>query len=178
MQIAIVGCMGPQLRVPCQAATLYTGGYFRSCFDAAAVLVGPGNVLLLSARYGLMRPYHRVEPYQQLLSRPGSITVEQIREQARADPGIQDVTAIGLCGSRFADLISQVWADVELPLTSLGVADARRIMALLKRDKAFRVKCPRCGARYGQRCRDEHGQTAPGGLMHSARADAWRALAS
>jgi hypothetical protein len=46
--------------------------------------LGPARVLILSARYGLVRPEDLLEPYDLRMGQPGSVMVQTLAQQARS----------------------------------------------------------------------------------------------
>jgi hypothetical protein len=88
----VIPCGGAKLGHAAPAAQLYTGSMFRHTLekvtrcaelDTAAGL-GPARVLILSARYGLVELSDMLEPYDVKMSDAGSVTADQVAEQASA----------------------------------------------------------------------------------------------
>jgi hypothetical protein len=77
------------------AGDLYVGGFFRHNLRYALSIADQDHIFILSAKHGLIRPGKWLEPYNVMFGMPGSITVEQVRQQA-VDLGIADETAFVL----------------------------------------------------------------------------------
>jgi hypothetical protein len=118
-RIAVVACGARKLDRPAPAAQLYTGQYFRACY-AAAQVVAPGRVFILSAKHGLLIPTAVVAPYDLRLGQAGSITASQLALQAVAHR-VAACQVTALCGARYAELAAHVWDTVEVPLAGLGI---------------------------------------------------------
>lgn len=63
---------------------MHLGNYHRACHAAAAALTTPDQILILSALHGLLPLDQIIEPYDQRMRDPGSITTAQLVEQAAA----------------------------------------------------------------------------------------------
>jgi hypothetical protein len=87
----VVPCCGEKLDRPAPARELYRGQMFRHTLErverAAAMDVEdgrPARVLILSALHGLIELDTVLAPYDLKMGKPGSVTVEQLTEQALA----------------------------------------------------------------------------------------------
>lgn len=139
-RIALVGCGAQKLDHAAEAASMYVGPYFRSCY-AAADAIAPGQVWILSALYGLLRPWTLIRPYDLTIGQLGAVTAGTVSLQA-ARAGILDVDVIALCGSRYADIARAVWPGrVETPLQGLGLG-AQRALCNQLRDRALSTRRP------------------------------------
>lgn len=132
-RIVIVGCGAQKRDVEAMASDMYTSQYFRGCWEAA-VEMGPGNVFILSALYGLMRPWKRIQPYNLRLGGEGSITAARLAVQAQQE-GVLSADVVALCGADYADLIDQVWTGsiVSRPLQGLGIGRQKHRLVHLRR---------------------------------------------
>src|SRR5258708_6437878 len=82
----IIPCGATKLDRPAPARDLYTGPMFRHTLAAAQAetdAIG-GRVLVLSARHGLIDLDTVLEPYDQKMGQPGSVTPDTIAAQATA----------------------------------------------------------------------------------------------
>lgn len=86
----VIPCSAAKLDHAAPARDLYTGTMFRhtlanvermAAVDNAEGL-GPARVLILSARYGLIDLDTVIEPYEQRMDQPGSITADDLADQA------------------------------------------------------------------------------------------------
>jgi hypothetical protein len=117
-RLIIVGCGAGKLDIPAPASVLYTGPYFRACYKAAGRLA-TGLVLILPAKYGLLRPDQVISPYDVTLGRAGAVNAAKLRAQARR-LGLLDCPVTVLAARRYAGLVLRVWPDAETPLAGLG----------------------------------------------------------
>jgi hypothetical protein len=117
--IALVGCGKAKLDHEAPAGQLYTGSCFRACY-AAAQVVAPGRVFILSALYDALAPSQPILPCDLTLGQPGSVTAREVELTAMAH-GVHREPVVALCGSRYTNLARQVWAHVDTPLAGLGI---------------------------------------------------------
>jgi hypothetical protein len=104
----VVPCAADKADHATTAELLYTSANYRLTL-AAAKNAGCDEVLILSAKYGLLRLTDEVEPYDVKMGDAGCVTVAQVRSQA---------CWLGLTGLDDAD----VWAM--LPKAYFAVLDA------------------------------------------------------
>ena len=117
--IVIIPCGGKKREMPCAAGNLYIGPYFKGCMAYALSKVGPERVFILSAKYGLISPNDRIEPYDLRMGNEGCVTADKVREQA-IQRGLlgEEVTALG--GDEYIQVVKQVWPNAATPLTGVG----------------------------------------------------------
>lgn len=79
----VVPCSGEKVDQAAPAADLYQGQTFRYVTPRVQALADDegAQVLILSAKYGLVRPEQIIEPYDQCMGAPGSITRDQLAAQ-------------------------------------------------------------------------------------------------
>ncbi|MFG2404237.1 DUF6884 domain-containing protein [Streptomyces brevispora] len=121
---------GPVVVIPCGAAKLphnaparelYTGSYHRACARAAATLAGgSGTVLILSALYGLTPLDRVIAPYDLRMGQAGSVTGDQLRDQARALGVDRAEDVVILAGATYTAAAREVWPEASTPLAGLG----------------------------------------------------------
>lgn len=115
-KVVIVGCGRAKAAHPATAGELYTGSYHAACRRAAAARAGAdGTILILSAKHGLLALDERVEPYELRMGQAGSVTADQVRQQAAAR-GLLDAQVTVLAGRAYARLVAQVWPHAVQPL--------------------------------------------------------------
>ena len=124
-------CGSAKLDHKAPAGELYVGPYHRSCRDAADALTAEGGtVLILSARYGLVTLDQEIEPYDLRMGQLGSVTVEQLREQARDLGADAAENVIILGGEAYTNAALQVWPQAATPLAGLsGMGYQRQYLA-------------------------------------------------
>lgn len=130
-QLVVIGCGAAKLDRPAPAADLYVGGYFRLALAAALQLADRDDVLVLSAKHGLLGLGDVVAPYDLTMGQPGSVTAQQLAHQA-AVRGQLGRPVLALCSRRYAAMLQLVWADVATPLAGLGIGHQRHVLALLR----------------------------------------------
>lgn len=82
----VIPCGADKADAPAPAAELYVGSMFRMALAAAeteAAEIG-ATVLIFSALHGLVELDTVLAPYDVKMGDPGSVTVEQVAEQAQA----------------------------------------------------------------------------------------------
>jgi hypothetical protein len=133
MPVIVVGCGSAKAPGRLPAGHKYVGSFHRAARRAAAVMAARtgGQVLIMSARYGLVTLDTEVDDYDLRIGDPAAVTATRIAEQAAA-LGITDAAVTVLAGRRYADLISTVWPHAARPLDG-----ARGIGEQLARMKAI-----------------------------------------
>ena len=122
LPLVIVPCGGAKLNRPAQAGEMYVGQYHRACRAYALVLTG-GNatwVLILSAKYGLLRLDDLVEPYDLRMGRLGCVTRSEVWEQAAVMKLLDHERVVALGGREYVDVCRSVWPHCETPLAGTG----------------------------------------------------------
>jgi hypothetical protein len=117
--IVIIPCGAKKLDHRTRAGSLYVGAYFRACKRAAFVLAPQSQILILSARYGLLGLDDEVEPYDLRMGQAGSVSIEVVRGQAE-QRSLLDAEVIALGGRRYTDIACAVWPCCRTPLAGLG----------------------------------------------------------
>lgn len=127
-RIIIVPCGGAKLSEPAPAGAMYIGSYHAATRRAAEAL--GGELWILSAKYGFLRPTETIEPYDLRMGQPGSVTPEELRRQAE-EYGIaraEDVTI--LAGWAYAAPAVLVWPHAKLPLAGTrGMGHQLQVLA-------------------------------------------------
>jgi hypothetical protein len=127
MPVIVVGCSRAKEPGRLPAGRKYLGSFHHAARRAAAVIAARtgGQVLVLSARHGLVTLDTEVDDYDLSIGDPGAVTAARIAEQA-ATLGITGAAVTVLAGRRYADLISQVWTDAARPLDGArGIGEQR-----------------------------------------------------
>lgn len=132
--LVIVPCGTKKNTTPSKipAAQRYTGTYHRLGLRAAAALTGPDLTRILSARFGLMPLHQLVEPYNLRLGQPGSITVDQLREQASDQDLLGHSNVVIFGGRDYTALAQQVWPNAHTPLHGArGIGEQQQRLAAI-----------------------------------------------
>lgn len=107
--IALVSCAKKKQRIPCRAEELYVSPLFKK--SRVYAKQNADRWFILSAKYGLVDPCDRLEPYEQTLKdlprserRAWGVRVaEQMRQQGILRPG---VTILWLAGRAYQEPLS------------------------------------------------------------------------
>ncbi|GAA4470904.1 DUF6884 domain-containing protein [Phytohabitans houttuyneae] len=131
--LVIVACGARKRPEQCEhpAGQLYTGSYHTAARRAADTIAAPGGqVMILSARYGLLDLDEPVPPYQLRLGQPGAVTAAFLREQARQLGLLPTGQVVALAPRGYAALITAVWPHALRPLAGTrGIGDQRARLA-------------------------------------------------
>jgi hypothetical protein len=136
-RVVIVPCGGKKQQDSevCEAGAMYVGSYHKACRRAAEVLAGgDGRVLILSAKFGLLKPSHYIPRYDLKAGDPGTVSAESLREQAhKLYITGADVTVLG--GAEYVQLVRQVWQDAQAPLSGCrGIGEQLARLAAIYKD--------------------------------------------
>jgi Family of unknown function (DUF6884) len=160
-RLVLVGCGAGKVDFAAPPMVLYTGSYHRLCLQAAGVLTARDRIGILSAKYGLVGAFDPVmlEPYDLRLGQPGSVTADQVREQA-AGRGLLDPAdvpeVVVLAGGAHAALARQVWPHASFPLAACrGIGEQRQRLARLVEDHQWQSTLQRAQAQWHRLVPDE-----------------------
>ena len=95
--ICVVACGQKKQPGEWPALELYVGSYFRQCAAWALAKFDPGDIYVLSAKYGLIRGDEVLTPYNVRLGDRGAITWRQTKEHAEV-LGLLDVDEVTVLG--------------------------------------------------------------------------------
>lgn len=119
--VVVIPCGAAKLPHEAPAGELYTGNYHQACRRTADALTARGGtVLILSDLYGLM-PLHRViAPYDVRLGEAGSVSAEELRDQARTLGLDRAREVVVLAGASYVTAARQVWPHATALLAGIG----------------------------------------------------------
>lgn len=132
--LVIIPCGGAKRTEDCPAGEMYIGGYHRACQAYALSLAPLEEVLILSAKHGLLRLGDIISPYELRMGQPGSVMARIVKAQAqrlRVADWSGDVIALG--GKRYIAVCKVIWPDCLTPLE--GVGGIGKQMAWMKAHK-------------------------------------------
>lgn len=118
-ELIVITCGSRKLGHPAPAGDLYTGSYHRACRRAAEAL-RPDHLLILSSFYGLVALHEVIEPYDTAIEDSGSVTAEQLVQQARQRGVLELDPVVVLAGARHTALARKVWPHAVNPLQGVG----------------------------------------------------------
>ncbi|MFF9785702.1 DUF6884 domain-containing protein [Streptomyces nigrescens] len=124
-QVLLVPCSMRKADVPAApAGEMYVGSYHQASRRAAVAAAGAqGQVLILSAKFGLLRAEDRIFKYDLRAGQIGTVTRAVLARQAH-HLAVSAAAVTVLAGKKYADLARQVWPDLEHPLAGArGIGD-------------------------------------------------------
>ncbi|MFJ2205972.1 DUF6884 domain-containing protein [Streptomyces microflavus] len=136
--LVVIPCASRKLTVPAPAGDLYQGSYHRACRQTADALTATsGTTVILSGLHGFL-PLDRITaPYEMRMGDPGSVTPEQLRDQAQ-ELGLADApTVVVLAGSQYVTAARQVWPHASAPLTGRGIGRQLQRLVELRAEPLF-----------------------------------------
>jgi hypothetical protein len=131
--VVVIPCSARKApRAVAPAGEMYVGSYHRMARRAAEVLTREnGVVLVLSARFGLLRLDEEIEHYDLMVGEPGTVVASVLRRQA-AGLGVTRTAVTVLAGRAYANLACQVWPGAHTPLLGTrGIGEQRAILAAI-----------------------------------------------
>lgn len=118
--LVIVPCGQAKRATRSQAGVMYTGTYHRACLDYARSIAPAEAILILSAKYGLLRLTDWVEPYDLRMGQRGAVTPDVVRAQAIRLGVLDARPVIALGGVDYTGVCRAVWPGCVLPLSGVG----------------------------------------------------------
>lgn len=117
--IVIISCGKKKKDVMSPAYALYQGTYFKLNLAYAEKLTKDlKQIYILSAKYGLVSAFQKIEPYNLKMGEKGCIISikNQVKELELEDE--KDVIVLG--GSLYVNICKEVWPNCETPLRGKG----------------------------------------------------------
>lgn len=136
--LIVIPCAARKLDHPAPAGELYQGSYHRACRQTADALTATGGTtVILSGLHGFLPLDGTIEPYEMRMGDPGSVTADQLRNQAQK-LGLADArTVVVLAGALYTDATRQVWPHASAPLTGRGIGRQLQGLAELRAEPLF-----------------------------------------
>ncbi|PZU04735.1 MAG: hypothetical protein DI630_00455 [Gordonia sp. (in: high G+C Gram-positive bacteria)] len=130
--LVIVPCGARKLDHPAAAKDLYISSYQQLALRAAHALTASANIRILSGRHGLLDLDTVIEPYNQRLGDPGSVTASYVADQARATGLIEASEVVALAGKQYAAVVTATWPHARTPLAgSRGIGDQQHRLSAI-----------------------------------------------
>lgn len=123
----VIPCGGEKLDTPARARDLYTSSMFRLALAAAENSVPEGTeatVLVLSAQHGLITLDTWIAPYDVKMGDPGSVTADEVAEQAQALGITYGADVYSLCPSRYFTVLDEALRHDDVYAADVYEADA------------------------------------------------------
>lgn len=132
-RVVLIPCSAAKLSRPAPAAELYQGSYHKACRATAEFLTADGGtVLVISAKYGLVRLDWVLAPYEMTFRDPGCANGLLMRVQARQLHLDQATDVTVLASAAYVAAARTVWPHAEAPLTGLGIGQQLRRLVELR----------------------------------------------
>ncbi|WP_405759474.1 hypothetical protein OG234_13335 [Streptomyces sp. NBC_01420] len=136
--LIVIPCAARKLTVPAPAGQLYQGSYHRACRQTADALTATGGTtVILSGRYGLLTLDRVIAPYELRMGDAGSVTADQLRDQAHALRLTAARTVVVLAGARYVAAARAVWPHALAPLTGRGIGHQLQRLVELRTEPPF-----------------------------------------
>lgn len=112
-EYAVISCGQAKAPRPAPAYRLYTGAFFRGQWAWASALYPPARIRILSAKYGLVTPMTRLDPYDLRMGAAGSV------DAATVTAGLPDdcTGIVSSVGSDYARVLDEAAAARGIAVT-------------------------------------------------------------
>ncbi|MFI5634092.1 DUF6884 domain-containing protein [Streptomyces sp. NPDC051664] len=131
-ELVVIPCGSRKLGRRTRAADMYVGSYHRACRKAADALQ-PDQLLILSARYGLLDLDDVIEPYDTAHGAADAITDQVLLKQATLRDIVRFEPVVALGGARHVSLVRGIWPHARTPLAGTrGMGEQMARLAVLR----------------------------------------------
>ncbi|WP_406373576.1 hypothetical protein OH781_38985 [Streptomyces sp. NBC_01550] len=131
-ELVVIPCGNRKLGRRTRAADMYVGSYHRACRKAADALQ-PDQLLILSARYGLLDLDNVIEPYDTPHGAADAITDQVLLKQATLRDILRLDPVVALGGARHVSLVRTIWPHARTPLAGTrGMGEQMARLAVLR----------------------------------------------
>jgi hypothetical protein len=118
--LIIIPCGSAKLKHRAPAGQMYLGAYHRACRRYADSLASIyDQVMILSAKYGLLPLDEEIDPYELRMGQPGCVTTDQVRTQAEEHELLGE-PVIALGGKDYTQVCKAIWSQCATPLSGIG----------------------------------------------------------
>lgn len=119
-----IGCVKNKKSYRTHATNLYDSAFFRKCLQYASSLTSD-NIYILSAKYGLVRLYDIIEPYDRTLnnmSKKERLEWSQMVYNQMCNENIDfNENTVWLCGSKYRTDLLKYFPNSDCPLEGMGI---------------------------------------------------------
>lgn len=112
---------------PNQAGLLYVGSYFSSALKWARSVTTDPNILIISAKYGLLKLNDFISPYNLKMGDPGSVTVEALKKQTYFF-NLHDSFVFCLAAKPYAKKLDKTGLVFCCPLAKIRMGYSKRLL--------------------------------------------------
>ena len=134
--LVVVPCGQKKLEQLARASELYTGSLFRSAWLAGKAISQAldAELVILSAKHGVIAPSAIIEPYDVALGDPEAMSLGRMMITAD-ERGYSGRPALILGGAAYVERARSIWPNCEAPLAGCkGIGDMRGRLAELRRN--------------------------------------------
>ncbi|MET9584232.1 DUF6884 domain-containing protein [Streptomyces sp. NPDC006539] len=131
-ELVVIPCGSRKLGRRTRAADMYVGSYHRACRKAADALQ-PDQLLILSARYGLLDLDDVIEPYDTPHGAADAIPDQVLLKQATLRDILRLDPVVALGGAQHVSLVRTIWPHARTPLAGTrGMGEQMARLAVLR----------------------------------------------
>jgi cytoplasmic iron level regulating protein YaaA (DUF328/UPF0246 family) len=129
--IVIIPCGALKRKIKCQAQHLYIGSYFKSNLKWALSILEPNKILILSAKYGLIKLHEMISPYDLFMGDDGSVDIKTVSDQID-ELQIRDKIIIALGGKNYLQCLRNAGLKIKAPVEGFGMGRQMHILKINK----------------------------------------------
>lgn len=125
-KVVLIACAAKKRKMPAAAAELYQSQLFTRSLEYARTL-NPDQILILSAKHGLLAQDQIIEPYDVSLT---SMNVQQrkawtkrVMTQLKATVKVKDTEFVVLAGKHYREFLLPQLPHANAPLAGLGIGE-------------------------------------------------------
>ena len=122
----LISCVNKKLDHPAQAKDLYTSALFKMSYQYAKSL-NPNAIFILSAKYGLLRNYEVISPYDETLNdmkvKDIKIWSERVLEELNKRTDLQQDYFHFLAGFKYRKYLLPHIKNYEIPMQGLRIGE-------------------------------------------------------
>lgn len=116
----IITCGSKKCITPTIASRMYIGSHFKNCLRWARSKTDDNNILILSAKYGLLRLNQKIEYYDLKMGDRGCIGFNEVKKQALFLK-ILDEQILSTAGKEYRLVLDKVFKDIKYPFFNLSL---------------------------------------------------------
>ena len=124
-KIVLISCGKEKLGQRAEASKMYTGGLFTKSLKYAEKKLNPNKLFILSAKYGLLKPYEMIEPYDITLNNmrvaEKRLWADKVLQQLRTQTNLNGDYFVFLAGKNYRDLLISHIMHYCVPMEGLPI---------------------------------------------------------
>lgn len=122
--VILISCVKKKLSVPAIAKEIYISDFFQKACRYAESLC-PDKIFILSAKYQLLLPEQKIEPYELTLNNMGVADrkkwARDVIEQLSRHTDLKNDKFIFLAGQRYREFLVPAISNYEVPMQGLQI---------------------------------------------------------